>query len=149
MTVAAGTAQPPTACVSTTVLGLTCTLTHTTGYVPTPSLSFEPLDGPFTEAQTVSVKCVGKEVEPPSSLSLDLVKDNSSTSLGYSEDGYLHVPLSDYILPHFHGALVRCTAASGGEAASGAVAEVVLNITCESARCSLVGHCLRYLFSSC
>ena len=137
---AAGTALLPTACVSTNTLGLTTALTHTTGYVPTPSLSFEPLEGPFTKAQTVSVKCVGKEVEPPSILSLDLVKDNSSTSLGYSEDGYLQVPLSAYIRPDFHGALVRCTAASGEEGASGgAVAELVLNVTCESARCGLVG----------
>ena len=136
---AAGTALPPTACVSTTPPGLTSALTHTPGYVPTPSLSFEPLEGPFTKAQTVSVQCVGKEVEPASSLSLDLVKDNSSTSLGYSEDGYLHVPLSAYITPSFHGALVRCTAASGGEGASGgSVVELVLNVTCELARCGLV-----------
>ena len=62
----------------------------------------------------MSVVCVGQEVEPPSTISLELVKENSSTLvLGLSSDGHLSLDISEYLVPSMHGAELRCIASNG------------------------------------
>ena len=65
-------------------------------------------------SQAVSVVCVGQEVEPPSVISLELVKENTSTLvLGLSSDGHLSLDISEYLVPDMHGAELRCIASNG------------------------------------
>jgi len=87
---------------------------HCMRAVLTPSLTLEPNEGPFKVSQAVSVVCVGQEVEPPSTMSLELVKENSSTLvLGLSSHGHLSLDISEYLVPGMHGAELRCTASNG------------------------------------
>ena len=65
-------------------------------------------------SEAVSVVCVGQEVEPPSTMSLELVKENSSTLvLGLSSHGHLSLDISEYLVPGMHGAELRCIASNG------------------------------------
>ena len=62
----------------------------------------------------MSVVCVGQEVAPPSTITLELVKENSSTLvLGLSSDGHLSLDISEYLVPSMHGAELRCIASNG------------------------------------
>ena len=69
---------------------------------------------PSKVSQAVSVVCVGQEVEPPSVISLELAKENTSTLvLGLSSDGHLSLDLSEYLVPSMNGAQLRCSASNG------------------------------------
>ena len=80
-------------------------------------------------SQAVSVVCVGQEVEPPSTMSLELVKENSSTLvLGLSSDGHLSLDISEYLVPGMHGAKLRCIASNGDSSGQTKHAELKLDI---------------------
>jgi len=109
--------------------------------VLTPSLTLEPGEGPFKVSQAVSVVCVGQEVEPPSTISLELVKENSSTLvLGLSSDGHLSLDISEYLVPGMHGAELRCIASNGdGWSKQTKQAQLKLDILHGPERVSLIG----------
>jgi len=109
--------------------------------VLTPSLTLEPGEGPFKVSQAVSVVCVGQEVEPPSTISLELVKENSSTLvLGLSSDGHLSLDISEYLVPSMHGAELRCIASNGdGSSKQTKQAQLKLDILHGPERVSLTG----------
>ena len=85
---------------------------------------------PSKVSEAVSVVCVGQEVEPPSTISLELVKENSSTLvLGLSSDGHLSLDISEYLVPSMHGAELRCIASNGdGSSKQTKQAELKLDI---------------------
>ena len=77
----------------------------------------------------MSVVCVGQEVEPPSTMSLELVKKNSSTLvLGLSSDGHLSLDISEYLVPGMHGAKLRCIASNGDSSGQTKLTELKLDI---------------------
>jgi len=80
----------------------------------TPTLTLDPLEGPYKVSQAVSVVCVGQEVEPPSIISLELApEDNSSTLvLGLASDGHLAIDISEYLVPSMNQAVLRCIASN-------------------------------------
>ena len=80
-------------------------------------------------SQSVSVVCVGQEVEPPSTMSLELVKENVSTLvLGLSSDGHLSLDISEYLVPSMHGAKLRCIASNGDSLSQTKHTEIKLDI---------------------
>ena len=85
---------------------------------------------PSKVSQAVSVVCVGQEVEPPSTISLELVKENTSTLvLGLSSDGHLSLDLSEYLVPSMNGAQLRCIASNGDSLSQTKHADHKLEIT--------------------
>jgi len=110
--------------------------------VLTPSLTLEPGEGPFKVSQAVSVVCIGQEVEPPSTMTLELVKEksNSTLVLGLSSDGHLSIDISEYLVPDMHGSELRCIASNGeGSTKQTKQAEIKLDILHGPERVSLVG----------
>ena len=79
-------------------------------------LSMETVCSPYIEVQPMILGRGSATVqeEPPSTISLELVKENTSTLvLGLSSDGHLSLDLSEYLVPSMNEAQLRCIASNG------------------------------------